>query len=110
MQPHAAASPVVRLDKGISLHEFINQLLRLILRDGAPPVELAFLLCGFDDFGIGKDQKWLYAAEHQGDANDGHPTCLKGFHERGPLRQIPLVRSYVNAAGLLHMSSAVRAK
>src|SRR5262249_11185618 len=54
VQPHASAAPVTRFDERVTLHEFVDQLLRLVLGDGTPPRQLAFLFGRFDHFGIRK--------------------------------------------------------
>jgi hypothetical protein len=59
VQPDAAAAPVIGFDERVELHEFIDDFLRLILRDGAPPVDLALFFCRFDNFWIrGKRKEW----------------------------------------------------
>src|SRR5581483_633942 len=48
----AAAAPVARLDERVEPHELIDDFLRLILGNRAPPGELAFFLRRLDDLRV----------------------------------------------------------
>src|SRR6266545_4673220 len=95
MQTNAPAAPVARLDEWLKFHELVDDFLRLILRDGAPPVERAFLSCRLDYLRVRcggdlcqrnkKHQRQKYGchyfamAEHSRKSHSGILSCARAI-------------------------------